>query len=231
MFAGKTSAMIHKVQCRIVAGRSVIVLKAQQDVRDKETEDTLRSHGGQPLDCRRVGTTLMDIVSDVCTYDVVAVDDGHFFTDVSEFCRVLADTHHTEVLVAALDADFTRAPFLNVCRLVAMAEYVTKLHAVCKKCHQKASYSARCDASENAPRFEVGAGDLYVPLCRTCYLAHVKKMRAESQERMDGIPLESHVPEEARWRVSLGQEFHRYEVDVPGWDVNAALEGGQTKCK
>ena len=105
--------------------------------------------------------------------DVVGIDEAQFF-DISivEVCNQLADDG-IRIVIAGLDMDFMGKPFGPMPALLAIAEYVTKVHAICMRCGNLAQYSFR--KSEEAQVVLLGEKNLYEPLCRNCYNAALNK--------------------------------------------------------
>jgi thymidine kinase len=99
--------------------------------------------------------------------DVVAIDEAQFFdSSIVNVCNELADSG-IRVLIAGLDMDFMGKPFGPMPALLAIAEYITKVHAICMRCGNLAQYSYR--KSEESQIVLLGEKNLYEPLCRTCY--------------------------------------------------------------
>ena len=102
-----------------------------------------------------------------------AIDEAQFFdTSVIEVCNQLAD-EGTRVIVAGLDMDFMGKPFGPMPGIMAIAEFVTKVHAICMRCGSLAQYSYR--KTDESRVVLLGEKDLYEPLCRRCYLSAIKK--------------------------------------------------------
>jgi thymidine kinase len=99
--------------------------------------------------------------------DVVGIDEAQFFDEsIVDVCNKLAD-NGIRILVAGLDMDFMGKPFGPMPALLAIAEYVTKVHAICMRCGNLAQYSHR--KSQEAQVVLLGEKDIYEPLCRSCY--------------------------------------------------------------
>ena len=104
------------------------------------------------------------MVNDV---NVVGIDEAQFFDEsIADVCNSLADSG-IRVLVAGLDMDFMGKPFGPMPSLLAIAEYITKVHAICMRCGNLAQYSHR--KSNEAQVVLLGEKDIYEPLCRGCY--------------------------------------------------------------
>jgi thymidine kinase len=101
------------------------------------------------------------------------MDEAQFFDDsIIEVCNVLAD-NGVRIVIAGLDMDFMGKPFGPIPALLAVAEYVTKVHAICMRCGNLAQYSFR--KSEDSQVVLLGEKNLYEPLCRNCYNEALKK--------------------------------------------------------
>lgn len=111
--------------------------------------------------------------------EVVGIDEAQFFEDdLVEVCEYLANTGK-RVIVAALDMDFKGNPFGPVPQLMAIAEYVTKVHAICMRCGNLAHYSHRL--SDTNKLVILGEKDIYEPLCRGCYTKAIEGKNKEPE--------------------------------------------------
>jgi thymidine kinase len=171
MFSGKTEELIRRVRRAIYARRSVQVFKHAIDTRSGRTE--IRSHNGVPHEAIAVSTSeeLLEKVEE--TTDVVAVEEAQFFDEgIVEACRSLADAGY-EVAATGLDMDFRGTPFGPMPRLLAEADEVVKLRAICARCGRDASRSQRLingrPAPVSAPIILVGAEESYEARCRHCH--------------------------------------------------------------
>ena len=171
MFSGKTEELIRRVRRAIYARRSVQVFKHAIDTRSGRTE--IRSHNGVPHEAIAVSTSeeLLEKVEE--TMDVVAVEEAQFFDEgIVEACRSLADAGY-EVAATGLDMDFRGTPFGPMPRLLAEADEVVKLRAICARCGRDASRSQRLidgrPAIASAPIILVGAEESYEARCRHCH--------------------------------------------------------------
>jgi thymidine kinase len=170
MFSGKTEELIRRLRRSQYAGLKVEIFKPSLDNRYSETR--VVSH-----DNKSIVSTPVDNASAILLYagdvDVVGIDEAQFF-DISivEVCNQLAD-NGLRIVVAGLDMDFMGKPFGPMPALLAIAEYVTKVHAICMRCGNLAQYSFR--KSEEAQVVLLGEKNLYEPLCRNCYNEALKK--------------------------------------------------------
>ena len=171
MFSGKTEELIRRVRCTLYAHRSAQVFKHTIDTRSENAE--IRSHNGVPHKALAVSTSeeLLGKVEE--TTDVVAIEEAQFFDEgIIEVCRRLADAGD-EVIAAGLDMDFKGEPFGPMPRLLAEADEVVKLRAICARCGRDASRSQRLingrPAPVSAPTILVGAVESYEARCRHCH--------------------------------------------------------------
>lgn len=171
MFSGKTEELIRRVRRAVYARRSVQVFKHSLETRSDLAE--IRSHNGIPHEAVAVSSSeeLLERVEE--TTDVVAVEEAQFFDDgIADVCRQLADGGRV-VIVAGLDMDFRGEPFGPMPRLLAEADEVVKLRAICAHCGRDASRSQRLidgrPAPASAPTILVGARESYEARCRHCH--------------------------------------------------------------
>jgi thymidine kinase len=164
MFSGKTEELIRRLRRAKYAGLNVEIFKPSVDKRYSETR--VVSH-----DDKSITSTPVDNASAILLYagevKVVGVDEAQFFdSTIIEVCNRLAD-NGVRVVIAGLDMDFMGNPFGPMPALLAIAEYVTKLHAICMRCGNLAQYSFR--KSEEEQVVVLGEKDKYEPLCRPCF--------------------------------------------------------------
>ena len=171
MFSGKTEELIRRSRRALYARRSVQVFKHALETRSDE--DEIRSHNGIPHEAIPVSSSeeLLEKVDPAA--DVVAVEEAQFFdAGIVEACRELADGGH-DVIVAGLDMDFRGQPFGPMPELLAEADVVVKLRAICARCGRDAARSQRLidgrPAPASAPIILVGAEESYEARCRHCH--------------------------------------------------------------
>lgn len=164
MFSGKTEELIRRLKRAKIANLKVEIYKPAIDTRYDEVKIVSHDENyihSTPLDDSKKILTLAR------TVDVVGVDEAQFFdADLPDVCEQLAD-RGIRVICAGLDMDFMKKPFGSMPSLLAKADFVTKLHAICVKCGNIASYSYRKTASEE--QVVLGEKDIYEPRCRQCY--------------------------------------------------------------
>jgi thymidine kinase len=171
MFSGKTEELIRRIRRAKIAQQKTMIFKPKVDTRYSEIK--IVSH-----DAKEIDSTPVDKAEDILymaeNYEVIGIDEAQFFGSILvEVCNRLADKG-IRVVVAGLDMDFAGKPFGPIPRLLAIAEYVTKVHAICMRCGNLAQYSHRLSDSEQL--FLLGEKGIYEPLCRSCYnKANIKK--------------------------------------------------------
>jgi thymidine kinase len=171
MFSGKTEELIRLSRRALYARRRVQVFKHALETRSDEAE--IRSHNGIPHEAIPVGSSgeLLDRVEPAT--DVVAIEEAQFFdAGIVGACRRLADGGY-EVIVAGLDMDFRGEPFGPMPGLLAEADEIVKLRAICARCGRDAARSQRLidgrPAPASAPIILVGAEESYEARCRHCH--------------------------------------------------------------
>ncbi|MBQ7811923.1 MAG: thymidine kinase [Bacteroidales bacterium] len=173
MFSGKTEELIRRMKRAQFAKLKVEIYKPCIDVR--YSEDEVVSHDSHSIPSTPIDSpaSMLLLSSDV---DVVGIDEAQFFDDsLVEVVQALAN-RGIRVIIAGLDTDFMGKPFGPMPALMAVAEDIQKVHAICVKCGSPAQHSHRL--SKNDQLVVLGETDIYEPLCRHCFNA---AMAAEQQ--------------------------------------------------
>lgn len=164
MFSGKTEELIRRMKRAKFAKQKVEIFKPSIDTRYSD-EDVV-SHDQNPIHSTPIESSgsLLLLASDI---DVVGIDEAQFFDNgLVEVCNELAN-RGVRVIVAGLDMDFKGIPFGPIPALCAIADEVTKVHAICVRCGALAYVSHRLISNDR--RVLLGEKDEYEPLCRECY--------------------------------------------------------------
>ena len=170
MFSGKTEELIRRLKRARIAKMNVEIFKPKIDTRF-DVEKVV-SHDSNYIHSTPVQSA-EQILLLTGNVDVVGVDEAQFFDEgLPAVCEALAN-RGTRVIAAGLDMDFLGKPFGPMPQLMAIAEYVTKVHAICMRCGNLAHHSHR--TVPNQSRIMLGEQESYVPLCRTCYNEERKK--------------------------------------------------------
>jgi thymidine kinase len=164
MFSGKTEELIRRLKRAQIANQKVEIYKPAIDKRYDEYD--IVSH-----DASRIRSTPVDNSHNIlllsADVDVVGIDEAQFFDiDLSEVAEQLA-AQGIRVIIAGLDMDFAGKPFGPIPALLAKAEYITKLHAICVKCGDIANFSYRRTKIDD--QILLGEKDVYEPRCRRCF--------------------------------------------------------------
>jgi len=170
MFSGKTEELIRRLKRAKIAKMKVEIFKPAVDTRYDEVK--VVSHDKNEITSTPVQTSsnILLLANDV---EVIGIDEAQFFDEeLPEVCNELAN-RGIRVIVAGLDMDFQGKPFGPIPQILATAEYVTKVHAICMRCGKLAHISHR--TVHNDKLVMLGETESYEPLCRTCYEKSKKK--------------------------------------------------------
>ncbi|MGB7922407.1 MAG: thymidine kinase [Pyrinomonadaceae bacterium] len=181
MFSGKSEELIRRLRRAKIARQKVQVFKPEIDVRF--SHDQIVSHSEMRHESMAVGSAMELLASLEAGTQVVGIDEGQFFeNDLIEVVNEMA-RRGLRVIIAGLDQDYMGRPWEPMPQLLAIAEYITKTHAICVRCGQPANYSQRTFDSEE--RVAVGAGDRYEARCRRCFVPHADAPTSRIVEAID----------------------------------------------
>ncbi len=164
MFSGKTEELIRRLKRALLAGQRVEVFKPMIDTR--YGSDEVVSHDSNSLTATPIADSqvLLDLPKEVT---VVGLDEAQFFDPaVVRHVQTLAGAGK-RVIIAGLDMDFRGEPFGPMCQLLAVSEYITKVHAICSHCGNLATHSYRL--VQNSDTVVLGEKEAYEARCRRCY--------------------------------------------------------------
>lgn len=169
MFSGKTEKLIRRVKRAKIAKQKIAIFKPTIDIR--YSEKNVVSHDDTVIDAKPIDNAyaILEYSDDA---QVVAIDEAQFFDEsIIDVCTQLAN-NGKRVIVAGLDMDFMGKPFGFMPQLMAIAEEVTKVKAICVRCGNLAHFSHRLVKNNNL--VVLGETDSYEPLCRKCYMQLTK---------------------------------------------------------
>ena len=170
MFSGKTEELIRRARRAQIAGQQVLVIKPSVDNRYSSSE--VVSHNETTIPSLVVGSA-DEIIEKSQNFRVVCIDEAQFFDNkLLHIVNELAN-NNKRVIIAGLDMDYEGKPFGPMPYLLAIAEFVTKLHAICTKSGMLASYSQRVIDSDR--KVLVGEYDAYEPRARHCFTRGIDK--------------------------------------------------------
>jgi thymidine kinase len=168
MFSGKSEELIRRLRRAKIARQKVQVFKPEIDSRFSNNQIVSHSEmRHESANIRSASEVLAKVEPDT---EVVGIDEGQFFdNELVGVANELA-ARGIRVIIAGLDQDYTGKPWEPMPQLLAIAEYITKTHAICMKCGQPANYSQRTFESEE--RVALGAAGMYEARCRRCFVPH-----------------------------------------------------------
>ena len=177
MFSGKTEELIRRAKRAQIAKLSVQIFKPGIDTR--YAEDAVVTHDRASLDCQVVQSSdQLHLLA--AGYDVVGIDEAQFMDEgIVDVVNALANAG-TRVIIAGLDMDFSGKPFGPMPQLMAVAEFVTKVHAICVRTGELAHYSHRLEAGQGT--ILLGSQSEYEPLSRAIF----SKIQAEQTNDVPG---------------------------------------------
>ena len=168
MFSGKSEELIRRLRRAKIARQKIQVFKPEIDSRFSDNH--IVSHSEIKHESANVRTSAEIRARVEANTEVVGIDEGQFFdNELIAISNELAE-RGVRVIIAGLDQDYTGKPWEPMPQLLAVAEYITKTHAICVKCGQPANYSQRIFESEE--RVAVGAAGMYEARCRQCFVPH-----------------------------------------------------------
>lgn len=164
MFSGKTEELIRRLKRAKIANQKVQIFKPSKDTRYDIVN--VVSHDENAIASIPLQSSL-EIFDHIKDINVIGIDEAQFFDErLPDVCQKLA-IKGARVIVAGLDMDFKGRPFGPIPNLLAIAEYITKVHAICPHCGNLATHSYRL--SDETDTVVLGEKDKYEPRCRVCY--------------------------------------------------------------
>lgn len=191
MFSGKTEELIRRAKRAHIAGQKVIIVKPAIDNRYSEEEIVSHNENALPGIVVDTADQIVLLTSDA---QVICIDEAQFFDErVIDVANTLANDGK-RVICAGLDMDFEGRPFEPMPQLLAIAEYVTKLHAICAESGTMAHYSQR--VVESKDRVLVGENEAYEPRSRQCFRPPVDKRRGKPITPFKKVEIEAEQEKE-----------------------------------
>lgn len=184
MFSSKTSRLIQELSTLADLGFSTLYINHSSDNRLIEFSDVnITTHSGQfkgisdKIKCLKLNK--LSELTNYKHYEIIGIDECQFFDDLNEVVHQLVDIDNKYVIITGLDGDINRKSFGNVLSLIPFADSVIKTNAYCKSCRSvkgklvKAPFTKLLinDSKSNEQYVKVGSSDLYLPVCRNCYLS------------------------------------------------------------
>jgi thymidine kinase len=178
MFSGKTEELIRRLKRAEIANQEVKVFKPARDLR--YDDEKVVSHDENALFSTPLESSEGLLAIDE-SIEVIGIDEAQFFDQgLTMICQSLA-LKGVRIIVAGLDMDYLGEPFGPMPDLLAVAEYITKVHAICPHCGNLATHSYRIVAEQS--QILLGASDTYEPRCRMCYqMGNILDLRINKSE-------------------------------------------------
>lgn len=185
MFSGKTEELIRRLKRAKIANQKVEIFKPKIDTRYDDTK--VVSHDANSILSIPIehSSKLLELTDGV---NVIGIDEAQFFDEgLPDVCQKLA-LRGNRVIVAGLDMDYQGKPFGPMPNLLAVAEYITKVHAICQHCGNLATHSYRI--SQTGDTVELGEKDRYEARCRTCYhMGNILNLKVNNEEEKKETPV------------------------------------------
>ena len=172
MFSGKTSYLLNLYRQYTLSSVKVLVINHSCDTRYSST--FMVNHDNQQVECV-ITDNIMSLMKSIHDYEVVLINEGQFFEDISDFTLACVEKYHKLVYVCGLDGDYKRELFGDMYKLMPYCDNIIKLHSICSSCKNgtQALFSHRLRISGQTfhdDQVLVGGTSEYRPLCRHCYL-------------------------------------------------------------
>ncbi len=164
MYSGKTSQLIAEYRRWSKIGKKIICINYEGDTR-YDMESNIFSHNKETITSISA-KKLMDAPG-ISEYDIIMINEGQFFPDLIEFCKLWCDINNRHIIVCGLDGDFEREPMGEIHKLIPLSDNVTKFKALCNRCNNgtPAIFSKR----KSTYRGKIEIGTEYIPVCRYHY--------------------------------------------------------------
>jgi thymidine kinase len=179
MFAGKSSRILNLVSRYTALDTAVLVLKHADDIRYRRTD--IATHDGRHAPCIAIQSFDDLVAEDIIRYNVIIVDEAHFFHRLVPFVEWTVDTLGKHLYLVGLDGDSNRRPFGELLHCIPLADHVERLTAFCRRCANgtPAPFTYRRGGPHDQ-QVIVGGQERYMPLCRECY--HLEFVRESTRE-------------------------------------------------
>ena len=174
MFSGKTSALINIAKMQKLLEKNVLIINFEGDTR-YSSSDKIMTHDKIAFDCIPCDKDLFNVAKtdNYKKANVICINEGQFFDNLVKFC-LQACKEQKDVYVCGLDGDYLKRPFGEILNLIPNCETMCKLQALCMSCKNgtPACFTKKITTSNNL--VEIGSTDVYMPVCRYCYLLEYK---------------------------------------------------------
>ncbi len=167
MFSGKTSELIREYTRYSKIGKKVVCINYAFDNRYGD-DNYVYSHNLDKIECLKAKKLLSLDSNDILKFDVILINEGQFFEDIVDFCKLYCDTYSKHIIVCGLDGDYMRKSFGGINELIPLADEVSKLKAFCTECNDGTSAIFTWRLSQDTEQISINNN--YIPVCRKHYL-------------------------------------------------------------
>lgn len=179
MFAGKSSAILQRIRRAKVIGRNVFIITSVLDTRYDVSGASVKTHDQEGTLATGLGINELKDILKLAAFqrcDLIIIEEAQFFNGLYDTVKLIVEVYKKDVIVVGLDGDSDRKPFGEILQLIPLADSVTKLAALCKRCSNgtEGHFTALvAHASEKKEQIYVGGADKYLPMCRRHYLENI----------------------------------------------------------
>jgi thymidine kinase len=167
MFSGKTTELIRDYSRYNKIGKKILCINYEDDNR-YGNDNFLYSHNITKIECIKLKKLSFLDHDYILNYDIILINEGQFFDDIVDFCKLYCDMYSKHIIISALDGDYLRKPFGKIYEIIPLADKITKLEAFCSKC---------CDGTPGIftwrltdETVQISINNDYIPVCRKHYL-------------------------------------------------------------
>jgi thymidine kinase len=176
MFAGKSSAVLQRIRRAKVIGHKVFIITSILDTRYDLSGAAIKTHDQEGITATGLGVNDLKQIQTLTSFhqaSLIVIEEAQFFNGLYEMVKLIVEVYKKDVIVVGLDGDSDRKPFGDILSLIPLADTVTKLSALCKRCNDgtEGHFTALvADKGEKTQQIYVGGADKYLPMCRRHYL-------------------------------------------------------------
>ena len=175
MFSGKSSELIRRVRRFESISTNILSINYDEDTRYDNNLNNIITHDMVKQNAISVNKLLpLMLTQEYKNASIIAINEGQFFSDLTDFCITSADYHNKTIIIAGLNGDYKREPFEEISKLMPHADEILKLSAMCKSCNNGTLATFTKKKTESTQLIEIGGDDIYEPVCRTCYNKDLK---------------------------------------------------------
>lgn len=183
MFAGKSSAVLQRIRRAKVIGRNVFIVTSILDTRYDLSGASVKTHDQEGVIATGLGVDDLQDILKLASFqqcNTIIIEEAQFFNGLYDMVKKIVEVYRKDVIVVGLDGDSDRKPFGDILQLIPLADSVTKLAALCKRCSDgtEGHFTALiANKEEKKQQIYVGGADKYLPMCRRHYLENLALSR------------------------------------------------------